>query len=415
MKPLVSVVVPTHNRNMLLQEALDSVYAQKEMRVVFELEVIVVDDASSDSTRDVMVNYPEARYLRLPATKGPAVARNAGMAASKGSYIAFLDDDDVWLPIKLSLQVPALEEDPEVGAVCSELRQHDGRWVLPRVRPVPSGQVFHRLLMSGNIYGNPAGVLLRRRALEAVGGFDESLPCFEDYDLWLRLAARFPFAFVPGIVALHRTSPHGHYTTGVVDGSRARTMRRIVENALTLLPHDGASQAVKQRARLACGIRLIDTYPIYQAELIPYWVTAVLREFPGLVDSPSARNGVANRVRQFALASAAPLTAAQSFCEDLTTVIAGGASLKDRLRVRRMLGRAWAELAVGLCRAPRPARGAVTSALIRSVLQDPSAVLGKVSGSCWRAAGKIQRHWISKSRHPESESGGATRPSRKIH
>ena len=231
-RPLVSVVIPTHNRPALLKEALDSVYAQKEKREVFELEVVVVDDASSDSTPDVVLNYPEVRYLRLPTRKGPGVARNAGIAATNGSYIAFLDDDDVWLPVKLSLQVPVLERNPEVCAVCSEVQEQGREWVWPSVHPAPVARVFHRLLL-GNFYGNPAGFLLRRWALEAVGGFDESLSLAEDYDLWLRLAARFPFAFVPGVVALCRPSP----TASMLPASSRGTSSKLGDSSSrTLLP-----------------------------------------------------------------------------------------------------------------------------------------------------------------------------------
>jgi glycosyltransferase involved in cell wall biosynthesis len=387
--PLVSVVIPTHNRYSLLKEALDSVYAQKEARKMFELEVIVVDDASSDSTPDVVLNYPEARYLRLPTRKGPGVARNAGMAATKGPYIAFLDDDDVWLPVKLSLQVPVLERNPEVCAVCSEVQEQGRKSVLPGVHPAPLARVFHRLLL-GNFYGNPAGFLLRRWALEAVGGFDESLSLAEDYDLWLRLAARFPFAFVPGVVALFRPSPHGLYATGAVDGNVIKTRRLIIENALTLLPDDAASRCMKRQARLACGINLISHYPIYRPEMIRSFVLTAFHEFPLVASSASGRGAIARRVREVVLASPDALDTARSFCEELRGAVTNR-GLRHRVEVRRMLARVWAELAIGSFKSARLRRGAAWHALIISMVLDPSQILQKLRLSAMENSGWSRR------------------------
>jgi glycosyltransferase involved in cell wall biosynthesis len=389
MKPLVSVIIPTHNRCALLGKTLHSVYSQNGVQELCDLEVIVIDDASSDSTADSVSQYPAARYFRLPTSKGAAVARNTGLRMSRGLYIAFLDDDDVWHPDKLSLQIPILQANPDAPIVYGRvlLNQKGQQSVFPDARGGPSGRVFTRLLM-GNFCGNPAGFLFGRQALEAVAGFDESLRYGEDYDLWLRLAARFPFTFVPAIVASIRLSPVGHYATGIADGSRVRTMRRIIENALALLPDDENAQAMRQRARLACGVGLIADYPIYRAEWIHLLVTTTLREFPEIIHSPTGRDAVAQRVREFALVSPTPLTAAQSFCDDLVAAVAGNC-FRHRLGVRRMLGRAWAEVAAGLLVASWPTRGAAAIALARSVSRDPSAVPQRVSRAWWRAARKF--------------------------
>jgi glycosyltransferase involved in cell wall biosynthesis len=374
---LVSVVIPTHDRCTLLKDALDSVYAQDGGTQLFELEVIVVDDASSDSTPDVVRTYPAARYLRLPTSKGPAVARNAGMALSQGPYIAFLDDDDVWLPAKLSLQVPVLEANPDVCAVRNEVREWGSPAGPPRLRPAFSEWIFHRLLM-GNFCGNPIGFLLRRRMLEAVGGFDESLPYAEDYDLWLRLAARFPFAFAPGVVALRRQDPQGHYATGVADGSRVRTMRLIIEKALVPLPDDVASRDLKRRARLACGINLLSQYTIYRPELIRPFVVAVLHEFASVAGCASGRRAVARRVREFVLASPDPLLAARAICEDLRTASNGDRGARHGVEVRRMLAHVWVEVAIGVFHTPRLTWGAAGYALIHSLRLDPSQALHRL-------------------------------------
>ena len=106
--PIVSVIIPTHNRANLLKTALDSVYAQEGIGESFEIEVIVVDDASSDNTPDVVLGYP-AKFIRHETNQGASAARNSGIKASQGKYVAFLDDDDLFLPHKLKTQVPVLE------------------------------------------------------------------------------------------------------------------------------------------------------------------------------------------------------------------------------------------------------------------------------------------------------------------
>ena len=98
MRPTVSVIVPTRNRAHLLGRALDSVFAQEGAGELFELEVIVVSDGSTDDTSAVISRYPVAGYLEYTAPRGPSAARNAGIAASAGAFVAFQDDDDLWLP-----------------------------------------------------------------------------------------------------------------------------------------------------------------------------------------------------------------------------------------------------------------------------------------------------------------------------
>jgi glycosyltransferase involved in cell wall biosynthesis len=117
-RPLVSVIIPTHNRSSLLCEALASVMEQEGRGELFELETIVVDDASTDDTRRVAAEYP-VRYIRHPTNLGLSAARNSGIAEARGRYVAFLDDDDLWLPHRLQVQLPVMEAHPEVDLVYS--------------------------------------------------------------------------------------------------------------------------------------------------------------------------------------------------------------------------------------------------------------------------------------------------------
>src|SRR5262249_26724143 len=185
MRPLVSAVLTTYSRPDLLHGALDSVYAQEGQGELFYLEAVAVDDASPNDARAIVARYP-ANYIRHPVNRGLAAARNTGIAATTGAYVAFLDDDDLWLPGKLRTQVPVLESCPDVGAVYGGSASRPN-WV------GPSGRIFEELL-TWNFVGYFT-VLMRRSALARVGYLDETLRSIEDYDLWLRLAYHFPFKF----------------------------------------------------------------------------------------------------------------------------------------------------------------------------------------------------------------------------
>src|SRR5712691_3895396 len=225
-RPLVSVIIPTRNRAALLARALDSVFSQYGLGEQFDLEVIVVDDGSTDATAAVVAEYAQVRYVRLPTNRGVAAARNAGIEASRGAFICFLDDDDVWLAGRLKLQIPAFRRHPEAGAVYSQVFDaHDGR-AYPASSRAVSGRIFDALL-SGNLIGGVGSVLIRHEALKKTGYFDESLPPCEDWDLWLRLSFHFPFVFVPGLVAVYLPSPRGLWQS-----EKHKNNARVLEKAL---------------------------------------------------------------------------------------------------------------------------------------------------------------------------------------
>ncbi len=210
-RPEVSVIIPTRNRAPLLARALDSVFSQEGLGEQFDLEVIVVDDGSTDSTATVVGEYAQARCLRLSTSRGASAARNAGIEASRGAYICFLDDDDVWLPGRLKLQIPILERHAEAGAVYSQVFHTLTGTAYPQSSRAVSGWIFDTLL-SGNLFAVHS-VLIRREALERTGYFDETLSTYEDWDLWLRLSFNFPFIFVPGLIAVYLLSHRGLWHT----------------------------------------------------------------------------------------------------------------------------------------------------------------------------------------------------------
>lgn len=202
MSTLVSVVVPTFNRANLLPEAVDSVRQQ-----TFESwELLVVDDGSSDGTEAVMKRFlddPRINYLRQD-NRGQAAARNAGINSARGDLVAFLDSDNRWLPHKLAAQVAFMGENPNTDVLYGETERIDNAgktWPSPTRRRF-SGVVWKELLVDNFVNFNTA--IVRRHRLTEVGGMNEQVRCGDDYDLWLRLASRSTFHFLPGVVAQYR-------------------------------------------------------------------------------------------------------------------------------------------------------------------------------------------------------------------
>ncbi len=184
----VSVIIPSYNRAHLLGRALNSVLAQS----LPADEIIVVDDGSEDQTKPLLQQkYPQVRCIST-AHRGVSAARNVGIKSAKGRWIALLDSDDEWLADKLKTQMCSVARHASVQVFHSEeiwMRQDK------RVNPMKkhakhSGQIFEHCLPLCCV--SPSTVLIQRKLLLAHGGFDESLPACEDYDLWLRIFAHHP-------------------------------------------------------------------------------------------------------------------------------------------------------------------------------------------------------------------------------
>ncbi len=188
----ISVIIPTHNRAPLLERALTSVLAQ----TLTPMEIIVVDDGSSDSTEELMTSrFPGCCYIRQ-SNRGVSAARNRGIERAGGDWLAFLDSDDEWLPGKLEAQRQAIASSPEV-LIChtEEIWVRNGRRVNPMKKHAKSGGwIFPHCLPFCVI--SPSSVIIHRSLFDEIGLFDETLPACEDYDLWLRICSRHPVAFV---------------------------------------------------------------------------------------------------------------------------------------------------------------------------------------------------------------------------
>jgi len=205
--PLVSVIMPAFNAENFIDESLRSIFAQ-----TFEnYEIIVVDDGSTDRTPEILKRYErKVRYIRI-ANQGPSHARNTGIRAARGRYVAFLDADDLWTPDKLALQIGFLENRPHVDLVFADMLKFNGdRIVMPsyfkslkdsvirrKIRTESEGLVDATvMLLQCNVI--PTGtVVLRKTALQQSGLFDEKISNVEDLDLWIR------FSFNSKIGCLH--------------------------------------------------------------------------------------------------------------------------------------------------------------------------------------------------------------------
>mgnify|MGYP001820585938 CR=1 FL=1 len=188
----ISVIIPTWNRAARLADALQSVFAQ----TLPAAEVIVVDDGSTDDTRRlVRSRFPDARYI-YQSNKGVSSARNTGIQAASGDWIALLDSDDHWLPDKLARQCERLRARPGYRICHSdEIWIRNGRRVNPGKKHAKyGGHIFRQCLPLCAI--SPSAVMIQRDLFDEVGLFDERLPACEDYDLWLRICARHPVLYI---------------------------------------------------------------------------------------------------------------------------------------------------------------------------------------------------------------------------
>lgn len=213
LNPLVSVIIPVRNGRDFIHEALTSVLGQEYRNI----EIIVIDDGSDDFEYASLTQLdPRIKVLRLEG-KGVSVARNTGMAASTGRYIAFLDADDVWFPGKLKAQIQYFETHPDVGCVfggfikwyadesgrfpeASTLWQDCSR--ITTCEEERSGWIYTRLL-TGLLVGMNTAVI-RREVFDLLGGFDESMRIGEDYLFWLKTSRIFEMHALDGSVALYR-------------------------------------------------------------------------------------------------------------------------------------------------------------------------------------------------------------------
>jgi glycosyltransferase involved in cell wall biosynthesis len=300
-EPLVSVVIPVYNGAEYLRTALESALEQS-----YEpLEIIVVDDGSTDQSPQIIDSY-EGRVLAFrQANCGVARARNVGIRAARGDWVAFLDQDDWWLPEKIRKQVDLAQTDPEIGLVHTDVEHFDADsdCYVKRFNPNRSDllidRCYERLLLGNAIFNCTA--MVRKTVLDHVGGFNEDMPgnTVQDYDLWLRVAKLSNLAYVPEKLATYRLhSAQGMWRVQNYLAAEVKVLERFVgdfqrvaskemKNRLVkLLDELGVAYLDAQNHRLArqCFARALGlrrsmrVAALYAASFLPAGSLKLLRE-----------------------------------------------------------------------------------------------------------------------------------------
>ncbi|MCS6316685.1 MAG: FkbM family methyltransferase [Nitrospira sp.] len=322
--PLVSVIIPTHNRALLLGEALTSVFAQEGRGKLFEVEVIVIDDASSDETSAIVRQFPLVRYLRFETNRGPAAARNAGIKSSKGGYVAFLDDDDLWLPNRLMAEVPILENQSDIGVIYGHGLVKDIRGNIVLWPPSgPSGRVFEEFLTRTDDFINIDTLLVRREVIDRAGYFDETVETMEHYEFASRLAYHCQWHFVNDPVARGRESKKGKHHQDIISGSNEHALRIIIEKTLRLLPDSPEADLMRRRARIAVCATIAGQrwWRGGGVESVRTFLLSELQANPWLGEAPAIWQHIRKTVRVLAVSSHRPLEAVRRFWEDVVKAL----------------------------------------------------------------------------------------------
>ena len=289
-QPMVSAVIPLYNCAQYVSHAVESVLSQG----VANLEVIVVDDGSTDGSVQALAAFRDRIEVIEQENQGAAAARNRGVQAARGKYLAFLDADDLWHPGRLAAQLAALEEFPRAGISITDFTVHDPsgcirdragiRWKYRVVkdehetpwnrlfndqRPVQwrsaDGLVHEYTVYFGQVAGwlfrgnffNTSSVLVRRDAFVNAGGFDESLDTEEDYDCWLKITREWPALFIDAPLVAFRRRPD--------QLTRPEQLERVLRNALLVVRRAaqeesgalGGAEVSKRIASLECDLGII--------------------------------------------------------------------------------------------------------------------------------------------------------------
>lgn len=263
----VSVVIPTYNRAETLPRAIESAVGQ----TLADIEILVVDDASTDDTASVVREWESAdsqiEYLAHAKNRGGGVARNTGIEAAEGTYVAFLDSDDEWHPEKLERQVGCLEQrsDEWVAAYCGLcIRPPENlRW-LRSIAPdrltsdatnthygrEGGEELIRDVLMRGGVFGGASTLLVERETVTAMDGFDEAFPRHQDYEFLIRLLKRGKLAYVDDVLVRKHPSPGGRPSSSTVAKAK-RLLFETFEVEIDRLEADGVPVRKHHQLELA--------------------------------------------------------------------------------------------------------------------------------------------------------------------
>jgi glycosyltransferase involved in cell wall biosynthesis len=258
MNPQVSVIIPVYNRRAMVREAVDSVLAQ----TAASFELIVVDDGSTDGTGEDLAQLAVGRgeTIRIEHTenRGPAAARNRGVATARAPLVAFLDSDDLWAPEKLERHLEFMRANP-----CCAISQTNETWIRNERRVNPgmrhrkrAGDFFVDSLRTCLV--SPSAVLMRKQLFDSIGGFDEDMRAAEDYDLWLRIQVEHEIGLLDEPMTTRRA---GHpdqlsASTPAIDRFRILALAKLL-----------GRDSLSQERRLATTEVLIEKCQIYAAGL----------------------------------------------------------------------------------------------------------------------------------------------------
>jgi glycosyltransferase involved in cell wall biosynthesis len=229
--PLISVIVPVFNGEKTIKTTIDSVLNQ----TFDDLELIVIDDGSKDSTLSVVSSVKDPRLkVFFYENAGVADSRNRGFSHASGEFISFLDADDLWTPDKLEAQLKALQENPLAAVAYSWVNYIDqsGQFLRAGNYIIANGDIY-RIMLVHNPLENGSNPLIRRQAFAETGGFNQNLSPSEDWDMWLRLSARYHFICVPIPQILYRMSSSSA-SSNVLRMENAAL--KVVKNAFNQVP-----------------------------------------------------------------------------------------------------------------------------------------------------------------------------------
>jgi glycosyltransferase involved in cell wall biosynthesis len=197
----IAAVIPVYNGEAFLRTAIESVLAQTSPVD----ELVILDDGSTDNTRAVALSYGQHLRYIFQENRGLAAARNAGAAASTCGWVAFLDCDDWWLPDKIAKQRALIESNPDAVLIYSDQWECESAGKMLYIEAVPPQQLWPQLRTRNGLSSSVA--IVRRDALTSIGGYDEGLRACEDWDFYVRLHAKGPFAYIAEPLAVYRLSP----------------------------------------------------------------------------------------------------------------------------------------------------------------------------------------------------------------
>ena len=274
-KPTVSVVIPTFNMSRCICDAVESVLNQTYK----DFELIVVDDGSNDDTEHILQPYRGRICYFKQVNSGVSAARNRGIELARGQYVAFLDADDLWLPDKLKLQMQAFDRQKELALVACgySVRSSDGKTAMRNVvrKNYPTRtELFNALSICQLIPGCASGVVVKKCCFSEIGSFDTTIKVGEDWDMWLRIVARYNAYFVEQILSVIRQTPGDK--VGRSEKDEERFVQQVIEKTV--------KAEFKSRAKAALYARLgsssLSAGKVTQARK---WLAKSIASYPGFV------------------------------------------------------------------------------------------------------------------------------------